>query len=125
MMTCLASASTCFNSLDVRSEHQFMEPLDVGAITTEQTVWSMLAHQLTSAVGGAELTPSLGLVDLQPHDVLLLCADGLTKHVSDERITMDPGQPWTAEQMAVQLTDEALARGGTDNISIVVARILE
>lgn len=106
-----------------RDQTMAEELLDMGAITEEQAMRSTLSHQLTSAVGGSQMTPSLGLVDLRPGDVLLLCSDGLTKHVTDERIALILGQPWTAGQMCVQLRDDALAGGGTDNISIVVARI--
>lgn len=192
MMTYMASASTCFNSLDANSEHQFLEQLeagvhhaharvteaaanrrrppattltmallvasrayvvhvgdsramylrngrlrvltrdqtmaeellDMGVISEEQAARSTLTHQLTSAVGGSHMSPSLGLVDLKPRDMFLLCSDGLTKHVTDERIAIILGQPWTVEQIGTQLCNEALAGGGTDNVSLVVARII-
>ncbi len=106
-----------------RDQTMAEELLDAGAITEEQAARSTFTHQLISAVGGSDMTPSMGLVDLQPDDLLLLCSDGLTKHVTNERITEVLASPWSAEQMCIQLRDEALAGGGTDNISVVVARI--
>lgn len=100
------------------------ELMDAGALTPEQAARSRFRDQLTSALGGSAMTPSIGLVDLIPNDVLLLCSDGLTKHVSDDRIASILGQAANAEQLSLQLVVEALAGGGTDNVSVVVARIL-
>ncbi len=99
------------------------ELVDVGAITAEQAARSRFRDQLTSALGSSAMTPSLGLVDLRAGDVLLLCTDGLTKHVTESRIADVLGQSATAEQVGRQLVDEALAGGGSDNVSVVVARI--
>ncbi len=107
-----------------RDQTMAEELVDAGALTEEQAMRSTFTHQLVSAVGGSNMTPSLGLIDLRPHDLFLLCSDGLTKHVTDERIAAVLGQPWTVEQMCIQLRDDALAGGGTDNVSIVVARML-
>jgi len=81
-----------------------------------------LHHVLASAVGAQEMTPSVGLVDLSPGDVLLLCTDGLTKHVSDEEIGnllasgVEPGR------ICDRLVEAALEGGGSDNVTVVVAR---
>ena len=107
-----------------RDQTMAEELVDAGALTEEQAARSTFTHQLVSAVGGSDMTPSLGLIDLQPNDLLLLCSDGLTKHVTNERIAAVLGEPWTVEQMCTQLRDDALAGGGTDNVSIIVARIL-
>ncbi len=100
------------------------ELLDVGAITQEQAQRSRFRDQLTSALGSSAMTPTLGLVDLRAGDVLLLCTDGLTKHVTDERITEVLSDPGTVEQVTARLMEDALVGGGTDNISIVVARLV-
>jgi len=107
-----------------RDQTMAEELVDAGAMTEEQAARSTFTHQLVSAVGGSEMTPSLGLIDLQPNDLFLLCSDGLTKHVTNDRIAAVLGEPWSVEQMCIQLRDDALAGGGTDNIAIVVARIL-
>ena len=54
-------------------------------------------------------------------DALLLCTDGLTKHVSDERIASILANG-SAESVAQTLIDAALAGGGTDNVTVVVAK---
>jgi protein phosphatase len=56
--------------------------------------------------------------------VVLLCSDGLTKHVSDERIRERLLSMTSAQQVCEDLMQEALENGGTDNITIVVGRPL-
>lgn len=81
-----------------------------------------LSNILVSAVGGMEMLPAISLLDLAPGDVLLLCTDGLTKHVPDTAIAevlashADPGAACD------RLVDAALADGGSDNITVIVAR---
>jgi len=52
--------------------------------------------------------------------VLLLCTDGLTKHVPDARIAEQLARMQSAEQVARALVDDALAGGGTDNVTVIV-----
>jgi PPM family protein phosphatase len=98
--------------------------VDRGLMTEEQARKTGLKNVLTSAVGSGELTPSIGLVDLEPGDVLLLCTDGLTKHVSDDGISAILMRGESAEDMARQLVRAAIAEGGTDNVTVIVGRML-
>jgi protein phosphatase len=93
-----------------------------GAWTEEQARGSGPAAALTSAVGGSELLPVVGLVDLEPGDSLLLCTDGLTRYVGEERIDGLLAQPVSAEATGRQLLSDALAEGGRDNIALIVVR---
>lgn len=96
--------------------------VDVGAWTEEQARTAPLGAALASALGSEELAPAIGLVDLQPGDTLLLCTDGLTRHVSDDRIAELLGGAANAEAACRLLVDAARAGGGSDNITAVVAR---
>lgn len=98
--------------------------VDVGAWTEEQARTAPIGGSLVSALGASEMTPSIGLIDLQPGDTLLLCTDGLTRHVSDERITELLGTVADAESGCRRLVDEALAGGGHDNVTVVLARMV-
>lgn len=93
--------------------------VDIGAVTEQHAQKAGLYNVLASAVGG-DLVPTVGVVDLEENDVLLLCTDGLTKHVSDDRIAelLSKEPPESAAQW---LVDDALAAGGTDNVTVVVA----
>ena len=54
--------------------------------------------------------------------IVLLATDGLTKQVSDQRISelLDPKR--TAREMCRALVNEANAIGGVDNVAVVIAR---
>jgi len=56
--------------------------------------------------------------------VLLLCSDGLTKHVSDDRIRERLRSMTSAKQVCEDLLQEALEGGGSDNITLTVGRAL-
>jgi serine/threonine protein phosphatase PrpC len=58
---------------------------------------------------------------LMPGDRLLLCTDGLTKHVTARRIAQILDSAYSAADACHELVDAANAAGGTDNITVVVA----
>jgi protein phosphatase len=91
-----------------------------GAWTEEQARKAPQGGTLASAVGGSELTLAVGLVDLQPGDILLLCTDGLTRHVPDEQIAELLAGATDARTACRRLVDAALAGGGSDNVTVVV-----
>jgi len=94
--------------------------VDIGAVTEQHAQKAGLYNVLSSAVGG-DLVPTVGVVDLSDGDALLLCTDGLTKHVKDDRIAaiLSSG---SAEAATQALIDAALAGGGTDNVTVIVAK---
>ena len=94
--------------------------VDIGAVTEQHAQKAGLYNVLSSAVGG-DLVPSVGIVDLADGDVLLLCTDGLTKHVPDERIVQLLASG-SAESIAQSLIDAALEGGGSDNVTVIVAK---
>jgi protein phosphatase len=56
------------------------------------------------------------------NNVGLLCSDGLTKHVPDERIRERLLAMTSARQACEALLQDALDAGGTDNITVIVGR---
>ena len=94
----------------------------LGAWTDEQARMASTAETLASAIGGSDLEPVVGLIDLVPGDSLLLCTDGLTKHVSDEDIASVLARTDSAAVTSRNLVGDALAGGGTDNVTVVVVR---
>src|SRR3954468_10650149 len=81
-----------------------------------------LANILSSSIGGAQTAPVVKRLPNSWNTVHLLCTDGLTKHVSDERIAERLGGMASAKEVCEQLLQDALDGGGTDNITIVVGR---
>lgn len=97
--------------------------VDDGAMPREQLRHSPLKNVLASAIGADEATPEVARVDIAERGcVVLFCSDGLTKHVSDAEIAEHFEKMTSSEQVSRDLLNLALDRGGTDNITIVVAR---
>lgn len=103
-----------------RDQTMAQDLVDSGVLGKEQATRSPLAHVLTSAIGGSETSPDVSRATLEWGDVLLLCTDGLTKHVSDDRIAEQLGHMTSSEQVARTLVDDALAGGGSDNVTVLV-----
>ena len=81
-----------------------------------------LTNILSSSIGGPETLPVVKRLPSSWSTTHLLCTDGLTKHVSDERIAERLRRMESAQQVCEQLLQDALDAGGTDNITIVVGR---
>lgn len=96
--------------------------VDQGAMTRAIAERTPLAHVLSSALGADTTLPVVTRHDSHWGNVHLLCSDGLTKHVSDARIGEVLGTMTNARQAAEQLLQDALDGGGTDNITVIVAR---
>ena len=97
--------------------------VDDGVVNQSQADRSRWRHILSSAIGGSTATPVTTKIDLQWGDVLLLCTDGLTRHVSEEEIEDRLNRMESAERVVHDLVSLALERGGSDNITVVVGRI--
>jgi protein phosphatase len=80
-------------------------------------------HSLTRAVGTRpHVIPDLRFVLPDDGDLVLLCSDGLTFHVPDEEIARILGAHVDLDDAADALITAAKARGGFDNVSVVVGR---
>jgi protein phosphatase len=96
--------------------------VDQGVFTRAVAERSRLAHVLSSAIGGEQATPVVTRLRADWQTVHLLCSDGLTKHVRDDRIAEVLGGMTSARQACEQLLQDALDGGGSDNVTIVVGR---
>lgn len=61
-------------------------------------------------------------LDVRRGDLFLLCSDGLSNLVSRDKMTVILASPRELEAQADELVKAALARGGDDNISVVLVR---
>ena len=78
---------------------------------------------ITRALGMAEQTEvDVSAWDLEPGDVCVVCCDGLTGMLTDDRIAeVIAGEP-ELQKACQQLIDEANGNGGVDNITVALAR---
>lgn len=102
---------------------QAMEMLRLRLLTPEQATNHPARSVLTRSLG-AELLTRIDIIRMPTHpgDRFLLCTDGLWAEVAPDEIGAAVGaeEPLAACEMLVGM---ALARGGADNISAVVANI--
>ncbi len=71
---------------------------------------------------GGPVEPDVQDLALEDGDCLLLCTDGLTEMVQEDRIAEVLGSGQTSAQVCQGLIQEALQAGGKDNVTVVVAR---
>ncbi len=108
----------------VTKDHSLLqEQIDAGLITPEQAATSMNKNLVTRALG-VEDTVLLEVNEhrVEPGDIYLMCSDGLSDMVDDEGIAEILRGQVGLQQMAGQLIDAANAKGGRDNISVLLAQ---
>ena len=121
--------SRCYRMRDGRLELMSKDQtvaqalVDSGAISQTEARRSPLSGVLSSALGGSEATPQTRTVEILWGDVMLLCTDGLTKHVTDAEIEAELFQIRSSEESCRKLVQLALERGGTDNVTVVISRL--
>jgi protein phosphatase len=84
-------------------------------------------HVITNSLGGGEpgVQVELHRLDLRPDDVLLLCSDGLTGMIPDDRIAVILREEHDPQRACERLVAEANRHGGKDNITVIVAQVGE
>ena len=108
-------------------------------LTTDHNMAEKLAHEqqhpshspeylqsiLWNTLGATDELPQpeLSKVDLAPGDALLLCSDGLNKHVTDEQIQAVLMSEGSSQACCAKLVELALQGGGTDNVTALVAQL--
>ena len=98
--------------------------VDQGVMSEVTAEHSPFSHILSSAIGGTA-SPEVYTLDLHTGDMLLLSTDGLTKHVSNVELREQLGSPDGTEAICNRLLQMALDGGGSDNVTVVVARVLD
>jgi protein phosphatase len=79
---------------------------------------------ITRALGPEpEVQVDLQTVPAQPGDVFLICSDGLTTMLDDEKIAHVLGRATSLQSAVRALVDEANRAGGRDNITVVAFRL--
>jgi serine/threonine protein phosphatase PrpC len=96
--------------------------VDTGKMSADTAERSPLKHVLWSAVGSTEVVPEVVVTDCTRRGVVLLCTDGLTKHVSDDEIASHMSRHAPTKKTCKALIDLALSRGGSDNVTVVMGR---
>lgn len=104
-------------------DHTYTQELVAqGRLTPEDALIHPERNVITRAVGAADrLYIDMDIRNLHPGDRFLICSDGLDKELSDADIATFMAQLQTPlEQLAQEMLDCCLARGGRDNITLIL-----
>ena len=106
----------------ITEDHSWVEEMvRAGDLTPAEAKVHPWRNRITRGLG---MTPTVKvdvtIFDWQPDDILVLCSDGLTRHVQDAEIAQVVTH-YPPENAAQRLIDMANQRGGKDNISAIVA----
>jgi serine/threonine protein phosphatase PrpC len=98
--------------------------IDAGIAGPNDTSTRAMRHVLTAALGstGERTDPQVQRLHLSDRDQLLLCTDGLTEMVTEHDIAAVLADANSSQAACQALIDLALAGGGNDNITVVLAR---
>lgn len=110
----------------VTQDHTFVQTLiDEGRITEEESRSHPHRNLILKAVDSVhETEPDLFYVDLRAGDRLLFCSDGCSGVIDDAAMTRLLGDG-TVDYVTVELVRTALDNGTTDNVTVVVADVVE
>jgi protein phosphatase len=97
-----------------------------GKLTEEQAAEHPQRSIITRALGPEpDVEVDTWTYPVRAEDVLLLCSDGLTSMVPEERIAEILGSAETLEEVGRRLIEGANEAGGRDNITVVLFRLEE
>ncbi len=108
-------------------DHSVVQELvDAGALSRADAERHPEANVITRAIGfHDDPDPDVWAVPARPGLRLLLCSDGFTKEVDDDRIRLHLAAGMPPGETAAALVDAALAAGGRDNVTVVVIDVLD
>lgn len=111
--------------IQLTTDHTIARQLvEEGVIPPDQLEHSRWRHVLWNALGGDSqgVTPQACRFDLQAGDQVLLCTNGLYEQLDQAEIAGILGAADTCETACAALINQAVAAGGTDDITAVVGR---
>lgn len=111
------------NLIQLSEEHTWVN--EVGLSPKEARIHPN-RNVITRNIGKSNhVQPYVDVIKINEKDLFLLCSDGLTTHVSDRSIRQILDKPTTLKSKIFSLLKSALNKGGTDNITIVLASPLK
>lgn len=110
----------------VTVDHTFVQRLvDSGRITAEEAAVHPRRSVLMRVLGDVEASPEIdtAVVDIEPGDRWMLCSDGLSSYVTDEKIAAVLSSVPSPRDAAERLVRESLDQGAPDNVTVVIADV--
>lgn len=109
----------------ITRDHSYVQELiDNGFITEDEAMTHPRRNIITRAIGiSSKLEIDIIHTDWQKGNILLLCSDGLTQHVSFAELNQIlSNETYDLIKKADILFTLAMDKGGTDNISVIIAK---
>jgi len=112
--------------IQVTADHSLAEEkVRQGQLTEAEAAVHPHRHILTRALGvSSDVDVDLWELHLHPGDRILLCSDGLTNEVPDDRIGDILGHVGDPRATARALVKAAIEHGGSDNVTVVVVDVV-
>jgi serine/threonine protein phosphatase PrpC len=109
----------------VTKDQSYVELLiSSGMMSREEAEISPYKNVILQAMGQRpNLMVALGHIELRRNDVILLCSDGLSGKVKDDEMYDIVTSAASFKEASQKLIDLAKARGGEDNITVVLAHV--
>ena len=110
----------------ITTDHTFVQRLvDSGRITPEEAAVHPRRSVLMRVLGDVDAAPEIDtlVVDVLPGDRWLLCSDGLSSYVGEDRISNILATIRTAQGAADRLVKESLDHGAPDNVTVVLVDV--
>jgi protein phosphatase len=102
------------------------EQVKAGYLSEEQARHHPLKNVVTRALGSdKEVLVDLQELEVEPGDLYLICSDGLTTMLDDGEILRIVHQGGSLDETCRRLIAEANARGGLDNVTVILIAIDE
>ncbi len=80
---------------------------------------------ITRAIGAhTSILPDVGIIPLVSKDIYMLCSDGLSDCVSKQTLSRLLASSFSLEEIGKKLVETALEKGGNDNISLLLGRVV-
>lgn len=107
-------------------DHTYVQSLvDAGEITREEAAIHPRRNLMMRAIDGIHAVEvDLSVREAHVGDRFLLCSDGLCGVIS-EQLILDALQSSDPTQATIELIDQALAHGAPDNVTVVVADVID
>jgi PPM family protein phosphatase len=111
----------------ITHDHTLVQSLvDEGKITEDDVATHPHRSLLLRALDGRTIAePDLSQLETLPGDRLLLCSDGLSGVVTEQTLHQTLSSVWDPDKAALQLVELAIKGGGPDNITVIVADVLD
>ena len=109
----------------ITHDHSLLQELiDLGELNAQQAGEFLYKNIITKAIGTSPyVEPVVRCSDLLSGDIFLMCSDGLTDLVSKEEI-QKVLLNFSEEEAAAEFVALAKSRGGYDNITVLVIKVL-